>query len=66
MVNVFEPIVAKKGPFADYIQYIFEQKESFIVGSRKRKISGLLMNCVQNCSTPPWASSVKCTVPHAM
>ncbi len=37
MMDDVKPIVTKVDAFSGYLQYIFEQKESFIVGSRKSK-----------------------------
>ncbi len=37
MMNIFDPIVSKLDNFARHLQYIFEEKESFAVGSRKRE-----------------------------
>jgi hypothetical protein len=36
MMNIFEPIVDQVEPFAEYLEFIFENKEGHALGSREK------------------------------
>ena len=36
MMNIFEPIVDQVEPFAEYLEFIFENKEGHALGSRDK------------------------------
>jgi hypothetical protein len=36
MMNIFEPIVDQVEPFAEYLEFIFENKEGHVLGSREK------------------------------
>ncbi len=36
MMNIFEPIVDQVEPFAEHLEFIFENKEGHVLGSREK------------------------------
>ncbi len=36
MMNIFEPIVDQVEPFAEYLEFVFKNKEGHALGSRKK------------------------------